>query len=150
MPYVMVPVPEEHVQDVMQFVIRTVAQASVQPWDTESMLSFFNEIDEPSRLLLSIVARYVRNGRELTERDAADLIELSAREVTGMQRELNERAQEAKHPAILFHRRVPEVMPNGRTREKRLIAMTDEAAKLFHDAENADLMGDDAGDAGAT
>jgi hypothetical protein len=35
MPYVMVPVPEEHVQDVMQFVLREMAKASHVPWDDE-------------------------------------------------------------------------------------------------------------------
>ena len=37
MPYVMVPVPEEHVQDVMQFILREVARASLEAWDEESV-----------------------------------------------------------------------------------------------------------------
>ncbi len=37
MPYVMVPVPEEHVEDVMQFILRAMARASIEPWDQPSL-----------------------------------------------------------------------------------------------------------------
>jgi hypothetical protein len=53
MPYVMVPVPEEHVQDVMQFVLREVAKASLEPWDEKSVSELFHDGDEGSRSLLA-------------------------------------------------------------------------------------------------
>ena len=46
MPYVMVPVPEEHVQDVMQFVVRMASQATLEPWTQEALGELFDEIDE--------------------------------------------------------------------------------------------------------
>ena len=65
MPYVMVPVPEEHVQDVMQFVLREVAKASQLPWDEESVAQLFGEVDEASRSLLAYAARAITNGTDL-------------------------------------------------------------------------------------
>ena len=57
MPYEMVPVPEEHVQDVMQFILREMAKASLEPWDDESVSKLFHEVDESSRSLLAYTAR---------------------------------------------------------------------------------------------
>jgi hypothetical protein len=144
MPYVMVPVPEEHVQEVMQFVLRAVARASIEPWDVETMTEFFTMVDEPSRMLLSVVSDAVRKGRNLTDREVADLVELNPREVGGMVRELNEIAQESNRSALVFFKQVPEVLPNGRTREKRVVGMNDDVAVLVHEAEKAELAGDGA------
>ena len=63
MPYVMVPVPEEHVKEVMEFVIRTMARASIEEWDEESIESLFATVDEASRSLLSVVARAATTGQ---------------------------------------------------------------------------------------
>ena len=57
MPYVMMPVPEEHVEEVMQFILRAIARASIQPWDAESITKLYGEVDEASRSLLAFVAR---------------------------------------------------------------------------------------------
>src|SRR4029453_8318573 len=67
MPYVMVPVPEEHVQDVMQFILREMAKASLVPWDEESVTVLFHEIDEANRSLLAYVARATLSGTDITE-----------------------------------------------------------------------------------
>jgi hypothetical protein len=142
MPYVMVPVPEEHVQDVMQFVIRTMAQAACEPWDEESMAHFFAKIDEPSRSLLSVIAHASLGGKDLTDREVADLIELSQREVTGMVRELNEATEQEQRLQLLFFRVVPDVLPNGRTREKRVISMQEEVAAYVQLVEQAELFGE--------
>lgn len=139
MPYVMVPVPEEHVEDVMQFVLREVAKASLEPWDEESVSALFHEIDEASRSLLAYAARAVMTGKELKESEAADLLQLRQREVVGIMRELNERASKANHPALVTTRIVTETLPNGRTTEKRVLWMSDEVAPLVRNAERDEL-----------
>jgi hypothetical protein len=139
MPYVMVPVPEEHVQDVMQFVLREVAKASQLPWDEESVTELFREVDEPSRSLLAYVARAVMSGRDITELQAADMMQLRQREVGGLTRELNERAAKANHPNLVTTRLVTEVLPNGRTAEKRVLWMSEDLAPLVRNAERAEL-----------
>jgi hypothetical protein len=140
MPYVMVPVPEEHVEEVMQFVLRAIARASIEEWDAESVAEMFASIDEPSRSLLSFAARAVAAGKDITEADAAAMMQLSSREVAGIMRELNELAREGNRPTLVGNRVVMETLPNGRTREKRVLVMADELAALVREAERADMV----------
>jgi predicted ATP-dependent protease len=139
MPYVMVPVPEEHVQDVMQFVLREVAKASLQAWDKESVSELFHEVDEVSRSLLAYTARASMSGTDITEAQAADMMQLRQREVIGIVRELTERATKANRPSLVSSRTVTEALPSGRTTEKRVLWMSDEVAPLVRDAERAEL-----------
>lgn len=142
MPYVMVPVPEEHVQDVLDFVLRAIARASVQPWDAESLTKFFLEIDEPGRMLLSVVAHAVRADKPLTEDEASERIELSRREMLGILQELNELAQAASRPPLLVRRKATDVLPNGRIIERAVVAMEPEIAALVYEAERVELSGE--------
>jgi hypothetical protein len=139
MPYVMVPVPEEHVQDVMQFVLREVAKASVEPWDEESVSELFHDLDEESRSLLAYVARATMSGKEMSEAEAADLMQLRQREMAGIIRELNERAAKANHPTLVSARIATDTLPNGRTVEKRVVWMNEELAPFVHSAERTEL-----------
>ncbi len=142
MPYVMVPVPEEHVQDVMQFVVRMASQATLEPWTQDEVAQLFDEIDEPARALLSAVAKGVIGGNPLNEADAAAIIGMTWREVTGMVRELNEAAASRSHPALVGRRSVTTTLPNGRTRDVRALIIDDEVAPLVHDADRAQLLAD--------
>jgi hypothetical protein len=139
MPYVMVPVPEEHVQDVMQFILREVARASLEPWDEGSVSELFHEVDEACRSLLAYTARASMGGTDITEPQAADVMQLRQREVVGLVRELNERATKASRPVLIVTRTVTETLPNGRTADKRVLSMSDEVAPLVRDAERAEL-----------
>jgi hypothetical protein len=139
MPYVMVPVPEEHVHDVMQFILREIAKASLEPWHDGSVSTLFNEVDEASRSLLAYTARACLSGSDITEAQAADMMQLRQREVAGIVRDLNERAGKANHPTLVITRTVTETLPNGRTTEKRVLTMSDDVALLVRNAERAEL-----------
>jgi hypothetical protein len=127
--YVMVPVPEEHVVDVMQHVARLVARASVVPWDDEAVGELFDEVDEVSRSLLAVVARNTTAGKELSDEDAAHSLELNVREVRAIVRDVNEVAQRGKREPLLALRETPVVLRNGRTVQKRLFVMNDAVAR---------------------
>jgi hypothetical protein len=139
MPYVMVPVPEEHVVEVMEFVIRTVARAAFGEWDAESMEKLFLESDEVNRSLLSVVARHVSSGKNLTDQAAADSLQLSGREMHGAIREINEAAKDSNRPLLLYIETVDEALPNGRVRSQNLVLMRDNYARLVREAERAEL-----------
>lgn len=139
MPYVMVPVPEEHVQEAMEAILRITRQAQLNPWDAESIDQFFRAEDEPSKALLSLVARASRAGKQLSQVTVADTIELSQREVVGMMREINDLARAADRPPLLVHEEVTETLPNGRTRLSAVISIDPEYAQLIQDAEKAEL-----------
>ena len=79
-------------------------------------------------------------GKDLTERDAAAMIELNTRETIGIVRDINEISRESAHPNILIQRRVDEVLPNGRTQEKKILTIEPAAAAMVQEAERADLL----------
>jgi hypothetical protein len=142
MPYVMVPVPEDNVQDVLQFVVRLMSQASIEPWTEEAITQLFEEIDEPGRALLSTVANAVVRGTPLTEGDTSTLIGMTWRETMGLLRELNDLAGASAHPALIGRRSSTTTLPNGRTQDVRSLTMTDEVARIVHAADRAQLLAD--------
>ena len=141
MPYVMVPVPDEHVEAVMQFVLRAVARAAEQPWDAESVAKLFNEIDEASRSLLAFVARASVEDRELDTTEAARLVQLTPREVVGIANELSSLARDEDRPAIVKTRGITTRLANGRVTERRVLQMEPEVADFVREAEKAELAG---------
>jgi hypothetical protein len=141
MDYVMVPVPEEHVVDVMQHVARLVARANLQPWEDDELVSVFDEVDEASRSVLSLVARYVVADKDLSDEDAAKTLELNVREIRSIVRDLNEMAQTRKREPLLSLREVPVTLRNGRTVSRRLFAMGDTAARRLRVHERKSSVG---------
>ena len=142
MPYVMVPVPEEHVEEVMQFILRALARAAIQPWDAESVTQLFGEVDEATRSLLAFVARACTEGGELDAADAARKLQLTVRETTGIMTELNGLTRVTDRPILINARVVTERLPNGRTIDKRMLLMDPDVAQLVTAAERAELLGE--------
>jgi hypothetical protein len=139
MPYVMVPVPEEHVEDVMQFILRAIARASIQPWDEESLSETYHEVDETTRSLLAFVARAEAEGKELDTLAAARQIQMTPREVNGILNEMQTLIREANRAPIVSVRVASERLPNGRVTEKRVLTMEPEVADLVRIVERAEL-----------
>jgi len=141
MPYVMLPVPEEHVEEVMQFILRAIARASIEPWDADSITKVFGEVDEASRSLLAFVARASLEGVDLADVEAARKIQMTPRETAGIMNELRALTGEANRPNLINARTVTERLPNGRVTDKRVLQMDPEVAELVRVAEQAELLG---------
>ena len=60
----------------------------------------------------------------------------------GILRELNEGASEQAHPPLVTRHEVTETLPNGRTRDVRVLVMTDDLARLVEAADRAHLLAD--------
>ncbi len=141
MPYVMMPVPEEHVEAVMQFVLRAVARASIKPWDAESVAQIFEEVDESTRSLLAFVARAALENGELADVDAARMLQITVREVAGIMNELVALTRGAERANLISSRTFTEKLPNGRSKSKRVFLMEPEIAAFVGAAEQAELRG---------
>lgn len=139
MDYVMVPVPEEHVVDVMQHVARLVARASVVPWDDEAIAAVFDEVDEPSRSVLSLVARSTSANKDLPDEEAATSLELNVREIKAIVRDLQEVSAREKREPIVGLREATVVLRNGRSVTKRLFSMTEAVARSIRAHERSSL-----------
>lgn len=140
MPYVMMPVPEEHVEEVMQFILHTIDRASIEPWDAESITSVYSDVDEATRSLLAFVARASVEGGELADADAARRIQMTVRETAGIMNELNTLTRETNRPPLINVRVASERQPNGRVIERRVLQMAPEVAEFVRDAEQAELV----------
>lgn len=139
MGYVMVPVPEEHVEEAMTMILRIASRARLVAWDKDGVLTMFAEVDEPTRSVLSAVSRSSLAGTSLSDHQIAESIEIPQRELLGIVRELNERAQAGARFPLVIVRQETEVLPNGRTREQRILGMDTELASYVRDAERAEL-----------
>ena len=138
MPYVMVPVPEEHVEEVMSFMLRAMSRANLEPWDEEGVTTLFEELDEFGRSLLAFVGRSAANERDLSETDAAKLLQLSSRETIAIVREINDLCRDAGRPSLVLRRTFAEVQPNGRTVDVPVLALDEEHIALVNAAVDAD------------
>lgn len=139
MAYVSVPVPEEHVEDVMRFVLRAMARASMLPWDEESFVEFWSEIDELGRSLLAFVARTAVNDEDISDREAAEQMQVRAREVHALTAELAQESHRRRRPPIVTTQLVEDELPNGRIVEVRVLLMDPDVATLVTRAERSEL-----------
>ena len=139
MTYVMVPVPEEHVEEAMQAVLNIIRRAQLTDWDAESIADFFGEVDEAGKALLSLAARAQLAGKQLAQSSAADTLQVAQREVGGIMRDLNDQARERSRPPLLVAQEATKTLPNGRTRTFGAIAISDRLAPMIQAAERTDL-----------
>ena len=139
MAYVSVPVPEEHVEDVMRFVLRAMARASMAPWDAESFAELWGEIDEIGRALLAFVARSAVNDEDLTDREAAEQMQVRPREVHALTAELVQLSHQRRRPPIVSTQMVEDELPNGRIVEVKVLLMEPEVAEMVTGAERSEL-----------
>jgi hypothetical protein len=105
-PYVMVPVPKEHVTEVMTHMLRVVARSSIERWEEDSLQAFLDELDDASRALLSLTAEAAVTNETLTDADVAERVNLSRREAVAIVREVTESAQRDKRPPLITTRNV--------------------------------------------
>jgi hypothetical protein len=141
MAYVSVPVPEEHVEDVMRFVLRAMARASMLAWDDEAFADLWSDTDELGRSLLAFVARATLEDVDLTDREAAEKVQVRPREVHALAAELSQESQRRRRPPIVTTQMVEDELPNGRVVEVRVLLMDAEVARLVADAERSELAG---------
>lgn len=133
MSYVMVPVPEEHVPEVMRYVLELTESDDLADWDEESMRRFFASSDELSRAVLSYMAQPDHSGRVRRDQVARSL------ELQGY---LPKVIKSLKGRSEDEYGRVPPVRPQkgsaGRPgRGGSLLVMDEDVAELVRAAERA-------------
>lgn len=133
MEYVMVPVPAEHEQEVLRFLIGMAARAGQQPWEPSQVEAVLAATDDTGRTLVAAVADAVLDKAPLSEADAAAALMISRRELVGLMRELNELPEARAHGGLLGHRKVVEPARGGGEHEVRLLGMDLEAAKTVRE-----------------
>jgi hypothetical protein len=133
MEYVMVPVPEEHVAEVAQYLQWSTAKLPSDVWDPDAISSFLQGLDQQARLLLLRAAECAEEVTVLTIPDAAEAAGCSEREILGLMMELNARIGAAGGPPFALATAVidgtTEIGPRAWT-----LNMPGAVAELFLDA----------------
>lgn len=136
--YVMVPVPEQLVPDVMRHVLVLMAKGSMQAWDQAGLDELYAELDEMSKTILSLAARGPAQGQTVTADEIAGSLGLPIGELMNLIRALNAKADERKRPPLVPIRIDNETLPNGRDVRRRFVEMNDTVVGLVQVAEKAE------------
>jgi hypothetical protein len=131
----MVPVPEEHVVEVMQHVTKLIQKASREPWDRDAIDELFLEADEGVRSLLSVVASATLKGQDITASEAARALELQLRDLGPIQAPITEAATDANRVPLIEMVSSERTGPAGRVRQVRNMSMDREVAEMIRAAE---------------
>jgi hypothetical protein len=134
-------VPDEFVVDVMQYVARLVSQAARVPWTKEAIEDFFESLDETSKALLSLVARYTVADKQIGYDDATQALELSEREIKDIAREINLAAQGNNFEPVVAGREASVLLRSGRMAQRWMFVMAEPVARMIRSHERATLPG---------
>jgi hypothetical protein len=139
MPYVMVPVPEEHVLEVMRYVMRLSrsTEEGTDEWDSESVERLFEEANELSRSLISYLAHPARAGQEVSPPEIAEALELQLSDFAGILGPLSRQFRKLNKVPLFDSRVVNATTPSGRQVKKRTLSMSEDLAQMVRGAESA-------------
>lgn len=135
MEYVMVPVPEDLVEEVRDFMAWGMTTTTDEPENPDALAELYAGAGPEARAILNIVAAESIAEVRPTLTDVAERTGLSTHAVIGVLTELNYRLQKLRGPfAVVLVRDDPRPMPEGRNPwEHRILHMTRQTAGLIDD-----------------
>jgi hypothetical protein len=138
--FVMVPVPEEHVLEVMAFVTRLAEQPApagavpAREWDQEQVDRLVADANDRTRALLGFIAHRSRAGKEVPPREIAAGLGLERSDIPGILGPMNRQFRRV-NLAPLFDSRVRTVTnAEGRPEKRRTIVIPKERARMVRTA----------------
>jgi hypothetical protein len=135
MEYVMVPVPEEIVDEVRAFLAWDVSGNTATPDNPEAIVGIYESSDAVVRAVLSTVAAASLDGFRPPLREVAETAGVNIHELIGVLADMNHRLRDAGGPmAAIMMRPDHRPRPDGVTEwEHRVMHMPDPLAKLVVD-----------------
>jgi hypothetical protein len=125
--YVMVPVPEEHLEEVMNFVRWHTVKPPAVTFDEQAVAWAIRGVDDMSRTLLGAAAAAALEGRDVTASDLGRASSCSYREVVGAILEINQLLLKAGGlQATLMMRPAP----GERDLSERVVSMPEPLARI--------------------
>jgi hypothetical protein len=128
--FVQVPVPREHVLEIMRWVLfRTEEDDSARERDRERFTTYLAEADAEARRLLELVATATLEGQPLRLRDLSDLLDQDRPSTQALLEEIDRDAlDEGRH--LLERQNEPAVGVEGQKGSRVLIGMREDLARL--------------------
>ena len=129
MGYVMVPVPEEHVAEAMDAILRIAVNAAAQAWSQEAVQAVWDKADEHTQTLLRALVKGGEIRGELPDEDAAAALAMSTRELLGLVKELNDNATRDSRPLLILVRDITVTGPGGSEVPQRVLTLAQDPLK---------------------
>jgi hypothetical protein len=128
--FVMVPVPREHVLQVMSWVLfRTETESDAWVHDREQFRGYLAATDDDTRRLLEEVAAATLDGKDLAVRALADILEIDAPTVRATLDRIQEEAFESEREPMEIWSEVA-VGLDGKKGTRAFVVLRDDLAKL--------------------
>jgi hypothetical protein len=122
----MVPVPQELEAQVHQYLSWRLYSGE-GGWSEESMAAFYEQLDEPSRVAVKMIASGVVQDEPVTVARIAQAAGTTARETLGIVLELVQRLRALGGPLFPF---VPLETPEGEDDDQRPVVMPKDGARM--------------------
>lgn len=100
--YVMVPIPERYVGEVMGHLMIMGVQEQTDPWESTEVHEFFDRCGDLEKALLAYVARRVLAGQEVEATQVTDFLRLTEDQLEATVGELNQLAMARRRPVVVF------------------------------------------------
>ncbi len=139
MRFVMVPVPEEHVLEVMAHVARVstrppTGEWPAKQWDQDGIDRLVADANDRTRALLGFLAHRGRAGKEVTPREIAAALELERGDVPGILGPLNRQFRKLNRVPLFESRLRTVTSPEGRSEKRRSLTMSKDTARMVRAA----------------
>lgn len=102
MPYVMMPVPEEHEQELMNEILKISLRKSLSDWSEPSVRSVLDSSAPRSRELIALLTQAAAHNRKLSRTEVAASLGADSIELRGLVDEINERCTDRSAPYLVL------------------------------------------------
>lgn len=102
MPYVMVPVPEEHEKEFQSELLQLTLRASINAWDAAMVQGLLDELDEPALALVRVLVDAASANRRLTRQQVAELLQSDVATVSSLAERINHRSAGKGRPYLIL------------------------------------------------
>lgn len=137
MPWVMVPVPEEHQAEFTEELMTLAMSTLMATWDAERVGTALDLLSADQRRFVVLVARESAEGRSMGLEALAAALELDPDTVIGRRDEVNRLCHSKSLPELVLFDPRPEISPTGESRPRNLFALGPSVARLVLDAVDA-------------
>lgn len=117
MPYVMVPVPEEHEADVLQFVMGLQVREAMTRWPEGALVRYLDELDDTEHAIVAGILERSQHRRIVPEADLATVTGLDPSTLTERVQGMAKRSWDAGVPALILTGKEERIGADGGTEE---------------------------------
>jgi hypothetical protein len=107
MPYVMVPVPAEHEQELMTEILKMSVRDSMLGWNDASLTEFVGKSDAPSVDVLLVISDAIIENRKVSYADVATTLGIAEDEVVDQVVAINQRSTFQQRPYLIMEGPAP-------------------------------------------